>query len=137
MSLLREDVSGPALPSEPEAIARRIKTLMLAVTGIPDLDRAISTAGGVRLQAVDAHLMLREKPGVFVAGEMLDWEAPTGGYLLQGCFSTGHAAARGVLHWLGRPLGDAPTPPWSLPEWPLPGAITRAEREDDASGPAA
>jgi uncharacterized flavoprotein (TIGR03862 family) len=115
VSLLREDIAGPALPSEPEAIARRIKAVTLAVTGIPDLDRAISTAGGVRLHAVDSNLMVREKPGVFVAGEMLDWEAPTGGYLLQGCFSTGHAAARGALHWLGRPLAEAPAPEWSLP----------------------
>ena len=137
VSLLREDVVGSTLPSEPEAIARRIKTVTLAITGIPDLDRAISTAGGVRLHAVDEHLMLREKPGVFVAGEMLDWEAPTGGYLLQACFSTGHAAARGVLHWLGRPLGDAPTPPWSLPEWSTPQAITPSEREDDATEPTA
>ena len=59
--------------------------------------RAISTAGGVRFDEVDASLMLRNRPGVFVAGEMLDWEAPTGGYLLQACFSTGVLAGRGAL----------------------------------------
>ena len=133
VGLLREDVVGAALPSEPEALARRIKTVTLAVTGMPDLDRAISTAGGVALRAVDDNLMLREKPGVFVAGEMLDWEAPTGGYLLQACFSTGQAAARGVLHWLGRPLADAPASAWALPD-----ALTSAlVPTDDASEPAA
>jgi uncharacterized flavoprotein (TIGR03862 family) len=115
VGLLREDIAGPELPLEPEALARRIKAVTLSVTGIPDLDRAISTAGGVTLRAVDARLMLREKPGVFVAGEMLDWEAPTGGYLLQACFSTGHAAARGVLHWLGRSPVAGGLPVWSVP----------------------
>ncbi|MBC8082050.1 MAG: NAD(P)/FAD-dependent oxidoreductase, partial [Hymenobacter sp.] len=64
------------------------------------MDEAISTAGGIAFAAVDEHLMLRQRPGTFVAGEMLDWEAPTGGYLLQGCFSTGAWAAHGVtLHF--------------------------------------
>ncbi len=133
VSLLREDIAGATLPSEPEALAHRIKSVTLAVTGIPDLARAISTAGGVRLQAVDQHLMLRERPGVFAAGEMLDWEAPTGGYLLQGCFSTGHAAARGVLHWLGRPFPETPAPAWSLPHSVTPALAPT----DDASEPAA
>ena len=66
------------------------------------IGRAISSAGGVRFAEVDSHLMLRRKPGVFVAGEMLDWEAPTGGYLLQAAFSTGRLAAEGVLRWLAR-----------------------------------
>ena len=61
------------------------------------------SAGGVRSSAVDAHFMLRAMPGVFVAGEMLDFDAPTGGYLLQAAFATGHAAARGVLAFLNRP----------------------------------
>jgi predicted flavoprotein YhiN len=65
------------------------------------IERAISSAGGVAFDEIDARFMLRRRPGVFVAGEMLDWEAPTGGYLLQGAFSTGIAAARGVLAWLG------------------------------------
>jgi predicted flavoprotein YhiN len=66
------------------------------VSGLRPLDEAISTAGGVAWEELDEHLMLRQRPGTFVAGEMLDWEAPTGGYLLQGCFSTGAWVARGV-----------------------------------------
>jgi predicted flavoprotein YhiN len=64
---------------------------------------AISSAGGLRVYALelDHVLLLRDRPGVFAAGEMLDWEAPTGGYLLQTCFSTGVAAAKGALAWLG------------------------------------
>lgn len=97
--VLRE--AGP-LPTEPEALAARIKDVRLAVTGLSDFDRAISSAGGVRREAVDDALMLKARPGLFVAGEMLDWEAPTGGYLLQASFATGHAAAMGALGWLAR-----------------------------------
>jgi len=64
------------------------------------LDEAISSAGGVRFEALDRNLMLRERPGVFCAGEMLDWEAPTGGYLLTACFASGRMAGQGVLEWL-------------------------------------
>ena len=64
------------------------------------IERAISSAGGVRFDEVDDRFMLGKRPGVFVAGEMLDWEAPTGGYLLQACFATGVAAGRGVRDWL-------------------------------------
>jgi uncharacterized flavoprotein (TIGR03862 family) len=99
INLLRE-THGVALPSDPGALAKAIKGSRLLLTGAQPMDRAISTAGGVALEAVDGHLMLRALPGVFVAGEMLDWEAPTGGYLLQVCFSTGVAAADGVLHRL-------------------------------------
>jgi uncharacterized flavoprotein (TIGR03862 family) len=81
----------------PEELARLIKAVPTRLTGTAPLARAISTAGGVALDEVDETFMLRRRPGVFVAGEMLDWEAPTGGYLLQGCFATGAAAARGVL----------------------------------------
>ncbi|WP_424812264.1 NAD(P)/FAD-dependent oxidoreductase [Roseococcus sp. YIM B11640] len=77
-----------------------VKALPLRVTGIQGLERAISSAGGLRLDAVDARWMLCARPGTFAAGEMLDWEAPTGGYLLQACFSTGAAAARGMIDWL-------------------------------------
>ncbi|MEE8659395.1 hypothetical protein DOFOFD_10300 [Acetobacteraceae bacterium EV16P] len=70
-----------------------------------DMARAISVAGGVRQAAVDSGFMLRQRPGVFVAGEMLDWEAPTGGYLLQACFSTGYLAALSVEKWLTRHAG--------------------------------
>ncbi len=81
-------------------LADLIKALPLRLTAPFGLERAISTAGGVALSAVDERLMLRARPGIFVAGEMLDWEAPTGGYLLQGCMTTGVAAGRGVLDWL-------------------------------------
>jgi uncharacterized flavoprotein (TIGR03862 family) len=81
----------------PEELAHLIKAVPLRLTGAAPLARAISTAGGVALDEVDQNFMLRHRPGVFVAGEMLDWEAPTGGYLLQACFATGAAAARGAL----------------------------------------
>jgi uncharacterized flavoprotein (TIGR03862 family) len=78
-------------------LAGLIKAVLLRVTGLAPMTRAISTAGGVAFDAVDDTFMLRQRPGVFVAGEMLDWEAPTGGYLLQACFATGAAAAEGAL----------------------------------------
>ncbi|RYU81275.1 BaiN/RdsA family NAD(P)/FAD-dependent oxidoreductase [Hymenobacter persicinus] len=98
-TLLRELAPAEATASA-EALTQLLQHLPIPVTGLRPLDEAISTAGGVDWAAVDEHLMLRPRPGVFVAGEMLDWEAPTGGYLLQGCFSTGAAAARGVRQWL-------------------------------------
>ena len=88
------------LPADPAALARAIKAVPLTVTGLAPIDRAISTAGGIAWAELDEHFMLRRLPGVFAAGEMLDWEAPTGGYLLQACFSTGHAAALGALAYL-------------------------------------
>jgi hypothetical protein len=97
--LLREAEAG-SLPREPAALAARIKTVMLRLTGTDALDRAISTAGGICREAVDERFMLRALPGVFAAGEMLDWEAPTGGYLLQASIATGRAAAAGLLDWL-------------------------------------
>ena len=81
----------------PDDLARLIKAVPVRLTGVAPLARAISTAGGVSLDEVDQDFMLRRRPGVFAAGEMLDWEAPTGGYLLQACFATGAAAARGAL----------------------------------------
>ena len=74
--------------------------MALRLTGTDALDRAISTAGGICREAVDRRFMLRALPGVFAAGEMLDWEAPTGGYLLQASIATGRAAATGMLDWL-------------------------------------
>ena len=82
------------------ALARQGKCAVLAVTGLSGLERAISTAGGVALGELDDGLMLKKLPGVFACGEMLDWEAPTGGYLLQGCFASAHRAAGGALRWL-------------------------------------
>ena len=91
---------GGPLPTEPGPLAARIKGVSLALTGVQGLSRAISSAGGVVLNAVDEHLMLKARPGVFVAGEMLDWEAPTGGYLLQASFASGVVAAKGAANWL-------------------------------------
>ncbi|MGE0753393.1 MAG: TIGR03862 family flavoprotein [Variibacter sp.] len=85
---------------DPEYLAVRIKSVPLKLAGIAPIARAISSAGGVRFDAIDANFMLRARPGVFVAGEMLDWEAPTGGYLLQACFATGRAAGQGALGWM-------------------------------------
>jgi hypothetical protein len=82
-------------------LADLINDLPVRLTGVRPVERAISAAGGVTFSELDDRFMLRRKPGVFVAGEMLDWEAPTGGYLLQACFATGATAARGVLDWLG------------------------------------
>ena len=84
----------------PSLLAALIKNLPLRLDGVSPIGNAISTAGGIALDELDENFMLRQCPGVFAAGEMLDWEAPTGGYLLQACFSTGAAAGRGALAWL-------------------------------------
>jgi uncharacterized flavoprotein (TIGR03862 family) len=102
--LLRESGS---VPTEAAALANRIKALPLTITGMSGLDRAISSAGGIQWQAMDDKLMMTALPGTFVAGEMLDWDAPTGGYLLQACMATGVAAAQGVDRWLKRPKAPA------------------------------
>lgn len=82
-------------------LAAAMKALPVTVVAPRPIEEAISTAGGVRFEALDENLMLRQAAGVFCAGEMLDWEAPTGGYLLTACFATGRAAARGTLNFLG------------------------------------
>jgi predicted flavoprotein YhiN len=81
-------------------LAAAIKAVPVRLTGVAPIEKAISTAGGVTWGAVNADLMLRDRPGTFIAGEMLDWEAPTGGYLLQAVFATGARAGHGVLRWL-------------------------------------
>jgi len=101
VSLLRESTGGP-LPGSAAEVAALVKAAPVEVSATMPIDKAISTAGGVAWSQVDEGLMLRRLPGTFVAGEMLDWEAPTGGYLLQASFSTGVVAARGALAWLGR-----------------------------------
>lgn len=98
IAVLRE-IPGE-IPLGAEKLAKRIKGVRLKLTGMQGLDRAISSAGGVALGAVNPSLMLTARPGVFVVGEMLDWEAPTGGYLLQASFASGVVAANGVLDWL-------------------------------------
>jgi uncharacterized flavoprotein (TIGR03862 family) len=98
IGLLRE--AGP-VPSEPLALAERVKSVPVRLTATAGLERAISTAGGVRFEDLDSGLQLRARPGTWIAGEMLDWEAPTGGYLLQAVFATGVHAARDILARLG------------------------------------
>jgi len=99
--LVRELVDQETL-SDPSRLAIALKSLPLTLVAPRPLAEAISTAGGVAFESLDEKLMVRNLPGVFCAGEMLDWEAPTGGYLLTGCFATGHAAGHGVLEWLGK-----------------------------------
>ncbi|RXT43688.1 NAD(FAD)-utilizing dehydrogenase [Bosea sp. Tri-44] len=99
VAVLRE-AAGGLLPGEAGALAALIKAAPLRLTGTAPIARAISTAGGIVADEVDADFMLKRLPGVFVAGEMLDWEAPTGGYLLQACFATGVVAAEGIGRFL-------------------------------------
>ncbi|NYT60441.1 TIGR03862 family flavoprotein [Alcaligenaceae bacterium] len=100
LGLLRECLSKEDFANT-DRLAQAIKCLPVRLHGMQPLDQAISTAGGVSFDSIDQHLMLRNLPGVFCTGEMLDWEAPTGGYLLTACFAGGRAAGRGVLHYLG------------------------------------
>jgi uncharacterized flavoprotein (TIGR03862 family) len=100
IGLLHEVCPGKLATLDAPALASLIHALPLRLTGTLPIDQAISTAGGVSFAEIDDRFMLRRRPGVFVAGEMLDWEAPTGGYLLQACLATGVSAARGVLQWL-------------------------------------
>jgi uncharacterized flavoprotein (TIGR03862 family) len=86
--------------SDPERLACAIKSLPIPLIKPRPLEEAISSAGGVTFESLDEHLMLRALPGVFCAGEMLDWEAPTGGYLLTACFASGYSAGLGVVDWL-------------------------------------
>jgi uncharacterized flavoprotein (TIGR03862 family) len=107
IGLLQEaaKTSGASLTSlSPAELGNLINAVPIELTGIAPIARAISTAGGIAFGEIDADFMLRRLPGVFAAGEMLDWEAPTGGYLLQASFATGAAAGRGVLKWIERKL---------------------------------
>ena len=98
---LLQEMARP-LPQDAKALAKLIKALPIHHAGLRPMDQAISTAGGVRLDAVDETLMLHARPGVFVAGEMLDWEAPTGGYLISACLATGRWAGRHAAAWAER-----------------------------------
>ncbi len=96
-SLLRERRGGPGLPTDPAELTAIAKACVIQLTGVAPIERAISTAGGISWDSINADYSLTSDPRIFVAGEMLDWEAPTGGYLLQACFATGRAAAHGML----------------------------------------
>lgn len=101
-ALLRMAMSSGS--ADPSLLAAALKAIPLKVEGVAGMDRAISSAGGIDLSGVTETMMLREYPGIFVAGEMLDWEAPTGGYLLQACFASGAAAGRAAAAYA---RGDA------------------------------
>ena len=107
LALLHE--AGP-VPSDTEALAARIKDVRLFAHAPYPMDRAISSAGGICFHEIDDRLMLNKLPGVFVAGEMLDWEAPTGGYLLQACFATAHRASDGIISFLEQMPDKDPQP---------------------------
>ncbi len=83
-----------------QTLAATVKALPISVHATRPIDEAISSAGGIRFDSIDHHFMLKRLPGVFIAGEMLDWEAPTGGYLLTACLATGRQAGLGTLAWL-------------------------------------
>jgi uncharacterized flavoprotein (TIGR03862 family) len=100
-AMLHELLDKAAL-NDPAQLAAAIKALPITLQAARPIDEAISSAGGVLFEVLSAGLMLEQLPGVFCAGEMLDWEAPTGGYLLHACFATGRAAGLGVLGWLGQ-----------------------------------
>jgi uncharacterized flavoprotein (TIGR03862 family) len=109
IGLLQEAAIGSRaqLPSlAPADLAHLINAVPVRLTGVAPIARAISTAGGIAFDDLDADFMLRRLPGVFAAGEMLDWEAPTGGYLLQASFATGVGAGRGALRWLGTRMAN-------------------------------
>ena len=104
VGLVQEALHAGAPPDLPTLI----KAVPLRLLEPAPIARAISSAGGIALDELDARWMLHHRPGVFAAGEMLDWEAPTGGYLLQACFATGAAAGHGVLEWLKEGQGRCP-----------------------------
>ncbi|OTG90125.1 TIGR03862 family flavoprotein [Acinetobacter sp. ANC 3813] len=101
-NLVRELVDKK-LWTAPEALAQQIKALKIVLTGFRPIEEAISCAGGIKQDALTAHLQLKSSPAIFCAGEMLDWDAPTGGYLLTACFATGRAAAEGAHQFLQAP----------------------------------
>ncbi len=105
-ALLRELLPAETF-SDPAALAAAIKSLPLALIAARPVAEAISTAGGVRFEALSDELMLRAQPGVFCAGEMLDWEAPTGGFLLSACFASGVVAGKGMLRYLGESVSKS------------------------------
>jgi hypothetical protein len=99
-SSLLKHLSPPEARKSPQSLARFAKAIPIPLLGPRSIDEAISTSGGVSFTELDDNLMIKRLPGLFVAGEMIDWEAPTGGYLIQGCFATGSRAANGAVDYL-------------------------------------
>lgn len=118
-----ENLPGREPFNSAESIAATVKGCELRLTGPRPLAEAISSAGGIRWSELDSSLMVRRLPGVFAAGEMIDWEAPTGGYLMQGCFSAGTRAARGALEWLR--MQQVINAPRQMPRSSQPGAASK------------
>ncbi len=110
ISVWRDCVDWKNLETD-EALAHSLKTVVVKVTGIQPIDRAISSAGGIAANEIDENFMLIKLPGVFVCGEMLDWDAPTGGYLLQACFATGRAAGAGAAGFALKSAGQLAAEP--------------------------
>lgn len=102
IALAQEAMQGKLAALTPDEMAAKLKALPVRLTGVAPIARAISSAGGVPFGELDDDYMVKCKPGLFLAGEMLDWEAPTGGYLLQACFATGVAAGEGAARWLAK-----------------------------------
>ncbi len=102
IGLAQEASLGKLATLDPAGIAALLKAVPVRLVATAPITRAISSAGGISFDEIDAHFMLKKKPGIFVAGEMLDWEAPTGGYLLQACFATGFAAGEGAARFLAQ-----------------------------------
>jgi predicted flavoprotein YhiN len=110
IGLLQEAAKASDIPLSslaPPDLARLINAVPIELTGVAPIARAISAAGGISFGELDADFMLRRLPSTFAAGEMLDWEAPTGGYLLQASFATGAAAGKGALTWLGKRMASS------------------------------
>jgi uncharacterized flavoprotein (TIGR03862 family) len=110
VGLLQEAAIGAGLSLsslQPERLAELVNAVPIRLIGVAPIARAISSAGGISFDELDADFMIRRLPGVFAAGEMLDWEAPTGGYLLQASFATGAAAGRGALKWLEKRMANS------------------------------
>ena len=107
VALWRECVDPAAATATPGALAASLKAVPVPVFALAPIERAISTAGGIARAALDERFMLNGLPGVFACGEMLDWDAPTGGYLLQAAFATGRAAGQGALSWLAFSVAGA------------------------------
>ena len=103
-SAVLHEVLGKDAYNDPAQLAATIKAVPVTLAAARPIDEAISTAGGVPFEAMDEGLMLKDAPGVFCAGEMLDWEAPTGGYLLTACFASGRVAGQGVVDRLAMPV---------------------------------
>ena len=110
IGLLQEAATATGAPLaslSPAELAGLINAVPIKLDGVAPIARAISTAGGIAFSELDADFMIRRLPGIFAAGEMLDWEAPTGGYLLQASFATGAAAGTGVLKWLEKGMANS------------------------------